>query len=229
MCAGRSAKTKGESPNRKGIANQTGPESCVAHRELRDEALTGEPAGQPLSREGVKLVQSADTVSVVEGNTDRRVRASAWMALRGLRSWDVGTLFPREPGDLLLGRLSCFSERSASGRRRGVEADDERAGEVRPLHSDETGEQTWATGRGVGGAKEEDRGEHRRATHVPDSEPGKRVPRGSPGYAGLIVGLRRFIIRGGSPVRELRSPGSVRGGCPVMGIPTAIKSLTVKE
>ena len=34
--------------NRKGIANQTGPESCVAHREVRDEALTGEPAGQPL-------------------------------------------------------------------------------------------------------------------------------------------------------------------------------------
>jgi hypothetical protein len=34
--------------NRKGIANHTGPESCVAHREVRDEALTGEPAGQPL-------------------------------------------------------------------------------------------------------------------------------------------------------------------------------------
>src|ERR1700736_2018871 len=30
--------------NREGIANQTGPESCVAHREVRDEALTGEPA-----------------------------------------------------------------------------------------------------------------------------------------------------------------------------------------
>ena len=28
--------------NRKGIANQTGPESCVVHREVRDEALTGE-------------------------------------------------------------------------------------------------------------------------------------------------------------------------------------------
>jgi hypothetical protein len=25
-------------------------------------------------------------------------------------------------------------------------------------------------------AKEEDRGEHGRATHVPDTEPGKRVP-----------------------------------------------------
>jgi hypothetical protein len=34
--------------NRKGIANQSVPESCVAHREVRDEALTGEPAGQPL-------------------------------------------------------------------------------------------------------------------------------------------------------------------------------------
>ena len=28
-------------PNRKGIANQTVPESCVAHREVRHEALTG--------------------------------------------------------------------------------------------------------------------------------------------------------------------------------------------
>jgi hypothetical protein len=84
-----------------------------------------------------------------------------------------------------------LSERFASGRR-GVEADDERAGEVRPLHSSyETGEQTWATGRGAGGAKEEDRGEHRRATHVPDSEPGKRVPEARLGYAELLVGFRR--------------------------------------
>jgi hypothetical protein len=33
-----------EVSNRKGIANQTGPESCVVHREVRDEALAGEPA-----------------------------------------------------------------------------------------------------------------------------------------------------------------------------------------
>jgi hypothetical protein len=94
--------------NSKGIANQTGSESCVAHREVRDEALTGEPAGQPLSREIFKLVQGADAVSVVEGNTDRRVKASACSTLRGLRTWHVGTLFAREPGDLLLGRFSCF-------------------------------------------------------------------------------------------------------------------------
>ena len=95
-------------PNRKGIANQTVPESCVAHREVRDEALTGELAGQPLSRESFILVQGADAVIVAEGNTDRRVSASACSALRGLRPWHVGTLFGREPGDLLLDRLSCF-------------------------------------------------------------------------------------------------------------------------
>ena len=33
-----------------------------------------------------------------------------------------------------------------------------------------------ATRGGAGGAKGEDRGEHGRATHAPDSEPGKRVP-----------------------------------------------------
>ena len=103
-----------------------------------------------------------------------------------------------------------FSERSASGRR-GVEADDERAGEVRPLYSsDETGEQTWAIGRGVGGAKEEDRGEHRRATHVPDSEP-ESVSQGLAWVRGAARGASTLITRGGSPVRELRTPGSVRG------------------
>src|SRR5215475_10529748 len=92
--------------NSKGIASRTGPESCVAHREVRDEALTGEPAGQPLSRESFKLVQGADAVSVAEGNTDRRDSASACSTLRSLRTWHVGTLFAREPGELLLGRFS---------------------------------------------------------------------------------------------------------------------------
>jgi RNA-directed DNA polymerase len=76
--------------NSKGIASHTGPESCVTHREVRDEALTGELAGQPLSREIFKLVQGADAVIVAEGNTDRNVSASAWLTLRGLRPWHVG-------------------------------------------------------------------------------------------------------------------------------------------
>jgi hypothetical protein len=91
--------------NSEGIASHAGPESCVAHCEMRDEALTGEPAGQPLSREIFKLVQGADAVSVPEGNTDRPDSASACSALRGLRPWHVGTLFARELGDLLLGRF----------------------------------------------------------------------------------------------------------------------------
>ena len=91
--------------DRQGIASQTGPESCVAHREVRREALTGGPAGQPLSRESVILLQGADAVSVAEGNTGGRVTASACSALRGLRPWHAGTSFAREPGDLRLGRF----------------------------------------------------------------------------------------------------------------------------
>ena len=53
-----------EVSNRKGIANQTGPESCVAHREVRDEALTGEPAGQP-SRLDEKAEETATPLSVL--------------------------------------------------------------------------------------------------------------------------------------------------------------------
>ena len=41
--------------HRKGISNHTDHESCVAHREVRDEALTGEPTGQPFSRERDKF------------------------------------------------------------------------------------------------------------------------------------------------------------------------------
>ena len=87
-------------PDSEGVANHTGPESCVVHREVYGEALTGESVGQPLSRESVKSVQGADAVSVAEGNTDGGVLASARTALRGLRSWHADRLFAREPGDL---------------------------------------------------------------------------------------------------------------------------------
>ena len=61
-------------------------------------------------------------------------------------------------------------ERSASGRR-GVEADEARAGEVRPLHSsNEAGEQTWATRGGANGNEPTERTEgntvHCRADRV---------------------------------------------------------------
>ena len=37
-------------PHSKGVANPVVPESCVVHREVQLEALTGVRAGQPLSR-----------------------------------------------------------------------------------------------------------------------------------------------------------------------------------
>src|SRR5439155_7525319 len=79
----------------------------------------------------------------------------------------------REISSLTVG--ASTGPRPASGRR-GAEADDERAGEVRLGHtSEEACEQGRATGCGVGGAKGWDRGEHGPSTHATDSAPSKRV------------------------------------------------------
>ena len=73
---------------REGIANQTGPESCVAHREVRDEALTGEPAGQPLSHSpGQKGLQIGEEfVSGVECVSSVPVGPGCWGAISRVAS-----------------------------------------------------------------------------------------------------------------------------------------------
>jgi hypothetical protein len=86
-------------PDNKEVANHVVPESCVVHREVQREALTGVRTGQPLSRDR-NCVPGADTVHLVEGNTDGRAIASARRAWRGRRPWHVRTLPVREPGDL---------------------------------------------------------------------------------------------------------------------------------
>ena len=73
-----------------GVAIRADLESCVVLREDGDEALTEERTGQPLSRE--RLIPAADTVTYVEGNTQRRASASAAVIRRGLRPWHVRTL-----------------------------------------------------------------------------------------------------------------------------------------
>ena len=196
--------------NRKGIANQSVPESCVAHREVRDEALTGEPAGQPSSRESFKLVQGADVVSVTEGNTDRRVSASGCPTLRGLRTWHVGTLFAREPGDLLLGRLELFQ--------RGPHREDE---ESKPMTNEQEKSDLFivamklANKPGRPGAESV---EPRKRTEGNTGEPHtcrtqsrESVSQRLDWVRGAARGASSFITRGRSPVRELRPPGSVRG------------------
>ena len=73
----------------KGRANPIGPESCVVGREARNEALTGAPVGQVLSRES-SVVRDADAVCEAEGNTEGCVIASARLVPRGLRPWHAG-------------------------------------------------------------------------------------------------------------------------------------------
>ena len=115
-----------------GVATHIGPESCVAYQrvgvpraspkvEVRREALTGERAGQPLSRERVN--RGADDVQISEGDTVRRKNASATPAPRGRRPWHARTLLVREPGGLRVGRQQLApdlirgpDQRSASGR-----------------------------------------------------------------------------------------------------------------
>ena len=97
----------------KGRANRIGPESCVAGREARDEALTGVTVGQVLSRES-SLIRDADAVCGAEGNTAGCVNASALPVPRGLRPWHavetfcLGTgrshVWPRCEGRSALGR-----------------------------------------------------------------------------------------------------------------------------
>ena len=82
-----------------GVAIRIGPEPCAVTREGHGEASAGERIGQPLSRES-KIVSGAHVVIFTEGNTDRRVIASARPARRGRRPWHVWKLLVREPGGL---------------------------------------------------------------------------------------------------------------------------------
>ena len=86
-------------PYDEGVANHIGPESCAGGREAEREALTGVRVGQPLS--GVRLpIRSADALQSAEGNTFRRVVASAGRLRVVVRPWHARTSLAREPRDL---------------------------------------------------------------------------------------------------------------------------------
>lgn len=86
-----------------GVATHIGPESCAGSREAVREALTGEHAGQPWSRERLHI-SGADAVPDAEGNTNRHDIASACSTRRGRRPWHAWTFLAREPGDLVIGQ-----------------------------------------------------------------------------------------------------------------------------
>jgi hypothetical protein len=64
-----------------GVANHTGPESCVDGLRGRGEALTGECTGQPVSRES--NIPEADAVGWAEGDIGGHVNASVRRFRRG--------------------------------------------------------------------------------------------------------------------------------------------------
>lgn len=68
-------------PDNEGVAIHVVPESCIVRREAQDEALTGVPIGQPLSRERT-LNSGADAFYSAEGKmSDALMRVSlspAW-------------------------------------------------------------------------------------------------------------------------------------------------------
>jgi hypothetical protein len=99
-----------------GVANHTGPESCVDDPRGRGEALTGEGTGQPLSRES--NIPEADAVGCAEGNTEGRASASASRFRRGRRHWHVRTLLVRESGELVAGRVGAVRIGKARSRSR---------------------------------------------------------------------------------------------------------------
>ena len=111
--------------------------------------------------------------------------------------------------------------RPASGRR-GAEADDVRAGEVRLTGStDEVGEQDGHARCGVDGGKRWDREECGNATHGPDSVPGKPCPRRMPAYVGPLTAAPRHLLAIGA-VCGNSARTDLCGGRPAMGVPTAM-------
>ena len=72
-------------PDGEGVANRTGPESCVYIRKGMGEALTGDVRAGLLSRERYCKLQGADVVLKSGRHTGRIVIARYDWALRGQR------------------------------------------------------------------------------------------------------------------------------------------------
>lgn len=90
------------------------PESCVGHREVGGEALTGVSVGQPLSRE-IILIPSADVFYSTEGISAGHVIASARrLGVVAKPGMSISASHGNREVSSLAGRAVCV--RPASGR-----------------------------------------------------------------------------------------------------------------
>jgi hypothetical protein len=161
------------------MASHIGPESCVGIRKGVGEALTGESAGQVLSRDRKR--SGVPTMSLQsEGNTGHPAIARDGLTPRGLRPWArmevlcTGTGRSRaRPGMALRSAPSIHQEYCG----------DVRVWEVGQVHSTwEASEQGYrcADVCGGSGGKGPDQGEFATTQQVPDSVPGKGYEHGQP-------------------------------------------------
>lgn len=97
-----------------GVTTHDDPESCVADREVRGEALTGACTGTVLSRE-IKQFRMPTLLTEAEGHMDNAVIARRYLILRGRRP-----VARTEPSHARTGRShhrpAFVSHRAASGR-----------------------------------------------------------------------------------------------------------------
>jgi hypothetical protein len=213
-------------PASEDLANHTVPESCGAYREVCVEALTGVSIGQPLSTETSHL--DADCFNVQEGNTTRGAIASPWPVRRCPRPWHVDTLLVREPGDL----LSDHPRNQRNGPRGegdepkptmyGQEKSDSLVVAMKSANKPANGgAESMEPRRGAKGNRSQ-----RRRQKIWTQSQNLSVPEA--GNCAIFTRVPTMAWRtwkvniattcGRSPVRELRSLGSVRGaprkGCP---------------
>ena len=108
-------------PYGEGPATHTGPESCVAVRKGRREALTGVRTGWAIEPRKSGRTGAPTQFRSVEGHTGRLVSARGGRAPRGLpEPRHVRTHLAREPGDpwsdLAVGRVRGVNPQGARRR-----------------------------------------------------------------------------------------------------------------
>jgi hypothetical protein len=161
------------------VASHIGPESCTGGREAVGEALTGEHAGQPLSR--VRKHFGTPTESIFsEGNTGHPVTARGGTVPRGLRPcarMDIlctGTGRSHARPDMAT-RSAPLIRQEYCGDVRAWEV-----GQVRSTREASEQRQRCAAAHGGSGGKGPDQGKSASAKQVPDSAPGNRGEHGQP-------------------------------------------------
>ena len=168
-----------EVPYGEDVASHIGPESCVGIREGAGEALTGESAGQVLSR--VRKHFGMPTESIFsEGNTNCPGTARGRTIPRGLRPCARVEVLCTGTGRSHV--RPDMAPRSAPSIPREY-CGDEREWEVGQAHSTwEASEQQQrcAAARGGSGGKGPDQGEFASVEQVPDTAPGNGDEHGQP-------------------------------------------------